>query len=366
VKRIAVRLPNPVGDVVAATPLLRVLRQRNPMARIIVAGSRPAIELLQGLPTIDEYAELGPETRTGALGPWRQAEALRHLYADTIYLLPNSTSSALAAALAKIPARIGRQAPLRGLLLTETLPRIREARPMTELYVELDGATEAPPIELAVTERERKLAEETVDALGQHELEPPFFAVAPGAAFGPSKIYPAEMTAEALRLTAERTGLQPLLFGSPAESGLIREIKQRCKAAGCTVPFMHASIGEMKALLSWCKLMLTMDNGARHVAAALGVPQVVLFGATDPAWTDYCRARTTFLRREEVDCSPCHKKVCPIDLRCLRRIEPAVVADAAVNALRLQEERDRLSREAAAPEGAAGAAPPGEKEAGPA
>ncbi|MBL7007511.1 MAG: lipopolysaccharide heptosyltransferase II [Planctomycetes bacterium] len=348
-KRIAVRLPNPIGDVVAATPLLRLLRQRNPMARIIAAGPRPAMELLQGLSTIDEFAELGAETRKGLLGPWREAEVLRRLYADTIYLLPNSFSSALAAALARIPARIGRRTVLRSLLLNESLPAIRKARPMTELYVELDGATEAPPIELAVTERESRLAQETVDALEQHGLRPPFLAVAPGAAFGPSKIYPPEMTAEAVRLCAERTGLQPVLFGSPAESGLIRDIKQRCKAAGCTVPFMHASIGEMKALLSWCRLLLTMDNGSRHVAAALGVPQVVLFGATDPAWTDYCRARTTFLRREEVECSPCHKKVCPIDHRCLRRIEPAVVAEAVVKALRLQEERERLSGPAGAP-----------------
>ncbi len=348
-KRIAVRMPNPVGDVVAATPLLSLLRQRNPLARIIAVGGRPAMELLQGLTTIDEYAELLPETRKGMLGPWREAEALRQLFADTIYLLPNSFSSALAASLARIPDRIGRRSPLRGPLLTEALPSVGQPRPMTELYVELDGGAEAPPIELVVTERERRLAQETIDALAKHDVVPPFLAVAPGAAFGPSKIYPAEMTAQAVVQSAERTGLQPVLFGSPAESDLIRDIKGRCKAADCVVPFLHASIGEMKALLGWCQAMLTMDNGARHVAAALGVPQIVLFGATDPAWTDYCRARTTFLRREEVECSPCHKKVCPIDLRCLRRIEPAVVAEAVAKAVQLQQERDRLRDQGESP-----------------
>lgn len=343
-KRIAVRLPNPIGDVVAATPLLRLLRRRNPLARIIAVGRRSAVELLQGLATVDEFAELPFEKRRGAGAPWREAEVLRGIFADTLYLLPNSLSSALAAFLARVPNRVGRAAPLRSLLLTEVLPRVRAPQPMTEIYVELDGANEAPPIELAVTERERQLAEETLAGLAAHGIAPPFLAVAPGAAFGPSKIYPAEMTAEAIVLAAAASGLQPVLFGAPAESALIRDIKERCRSAGTTVPFLYASVGEMKALLERCRVMLSMDNGARHVAAALGVPQIVLFGATDPRWTDYCRARTTFLRRAEVECSPCHLKECPIDLRCLRRISPAEVAEAVRRAAELQAERESLER----------------------
>ncbi len=358
-KRIAVRLPNPIGDVVAATPLLRLLRQRNPLARILAVGTRPAVELLQGLPTVDEFAELPGEARRGLLAPWHEARVLRQLFADTVYLLPNSFSSALAAFLAGVPDRIGRRGSGRSPLLTETLPAVRQARPMTELYVELDGASEAPPIELSVTEREARLCSETLEALSGYDIGPPFLAVAPGAAFGPSKVYPAEMTAAAVLRIHERSGLQPLLFGSPAESALCREIKERCQEGGVRAPFMHASIGEMKALLPHCRVLLTMDNGARHVAAALGVPQVVLFGATDPAWTDYCRARTTFLRREEVECSPCHKKECPIDLRCLRRIEPEVVAEAVDKAAQLQLERERLAAEAAADAAAPPPAGPG-------
>ncbi|RMH02280.1 MAG: glycosyltransferase family 9 protein [Planctomycetota bacterium] len=327
-KRIAVRLPNPIGDVVAATPLLRLLRADDSEARILAVGGPAAQEILAGLATVDEFALLEPHDRRGPLAPWREAKVLRRLFAEEILLLPNSFSSALAAALAGIPVRVGRRRGPRSLLLTRRLPPIRRPRPMTDLYAEFVGADAAPPPELRVTEHEERLARETLEALAGHDIRPPFLAVAPGAAFGPAKVYPPEMTARAICLAAERTGLQPVLFGAPSESPLARRIEDRCRAAGCRAPFLHASIGEMKALLAHCRVLLSMDNGARHVAAALGVPQVVLFGATDPAWSDFGTARTTFLRREEVECSPCHRRVCPIDLRCLRRIEPAEVADA--------------------------------------
>jgi len=200
---------------------------------------------------------------------------------------------------------------------------------MTKIYAEFLGESQEPRTKLIISAKGSRLAKDTIEALAENKIIPPFLGIAPGAAFGPSKIYPPELMAEAIRLATKATGLQPIYFGAPNESELIRSIKKLAPA-----PFMHSSIEEMKALLKHCRVLLTMDNGARHMAAALDIPQVVLFGATDPQWTTFQGELTVGLRKENVECSPCHKKVCPTDHRCLVTITPAEVAEAVVDAAR--------------------------------
>ena len=186
--RIAVRLPNPVGDVVAATPLLKILRRQNPEARLLAVGDERAAEVLAGFDPIDEFEVIDSRERRGWLGPRREARRLRRLMVNRILLLPNSFSSAYAAWLAGIPERIGRQAWGRTCLLSDSLPPISEdgPRPMTQVYSELVGEVKPPAISLATTMREETLAQETLEGLAKHDIHPPFLGVAPGAAFGPS------------------------------------------------------------------------------------------------------------------------------------------------------------------------------------
>ncbi|MCH2112305.1 MAG: glycosyltransferase family 9 protein [Planctomycetes bacterium] len=327
-KRIGIRLPNPIGDVVAATPLLRLIRQRNPDSRIAIIGSSKACEVLAGLDTYDEVEVLETRALHGLSSFRHQAHQLKRLVLDQIYLLPNSASSAWAATLAGIPHRIGRRALGRSVFLTERLPRVREAMAMTRIYSEFVGESMPPPLELEVGPRGQRLAQETLAALAENGYHPPFLGVAPGAAFGSSKVYPAKLMSEAVRRAHKATGLQPLYFGAPEEAPLIRRVK-----ADYPAPFMHSSLAEMKALLQECKVLLTMDSGARHLAAALKVPQVVIYGSTNPEWTTFEQELTVTLRREDVDCSPCHRKTCPIDHRCMTRITPGEVADATETAI---------------------------------
>ena len=328
--RIAVRLPNPLGDVLAATPLLRLLRRRTPDAHLLAVGGAKAVALLRGLDSVDELVELPPREGNGAGGPFAEARALRALRADLIYVLPNSWSAAWAARWARIPQRIGRRARGRGPLLSKRLPSIREPRPMTELYGELASALpgELPRIELRVTDHERERAAARLAAL-LPERGSGVLAVAPGAAFGPSKIYPAGALGRAMAMAREHTGLNPLVVGAPSEEALLREVGGHGGA-----PVAVADVGEMKGLLAASEVLLTMDSGARHLGAALGVPQVVLYGPTDPRWSAFARERTIAIRVSGVGCMPCHRKVCPIDHRCMEWIAPGRVAGAVDQALR--------------------------------
>lgn len=322
-----VRLPNPVGDVVMTTPLLRCLRSALPGTRILVAGKSVFEPLLAGLSTIDQFLALPSGVRA-------QARVLRSAEADLALLLPNSWSSALAARLARIPRRIGRRAQGRGALLTTRLPAVGPARPMTQVYLEMLAALriavpragEGPRAELC-------LATEV-------ELPPRFLGIAPGAAFGPSKCYPLGQLVPAVESIVAHTGLTPLLIGSPSEQDLLKKTAEALCAVGLDPQLPHpGGLDAAKQRIGSCALLITMDSGARHIAAALGVPQVVIYGPTHPEWSAHALDTTTILRRNELDCLNCHEKVCPIDHRCMTRIASDDLVAACLARLGQKAER---------------------------
>jgi len=338
---VGVRLPNPVGDVVAAIPFLAALRRRSTGCRIFAYGSEKACKVLEGLPHLDEQVTLPAGSLSGLRGVRSQAFVLRSRRTRRVFLLPNSWSSAAAACIARVPVRIGRRARGRSALLTRALPAIGTPRPMTGLYLEFlspadvaSGPSSPPALTTPLLHAAR--AEARLAQAAREGITAPFLAVAPGAAFGPSKIYPPALLAQALGKVREESGLTPLLLGSAAEAPLLAELAARVGPPVLDTGLWPASLGEMKALLVRSEVLLSMDTGARHLAAALGIPQVVLFGPTDPRWSDFHLERTLKLRREEVSCSPCHLKRCPIDHRCLAEIPPQQVAAAVRKALDLR------------------------------
>lgn len=315
-----VRLPNPLGDVVMATPLLRSLRNGLAQTRIVVAGNAPYAELLEGLNSFDAFLPLDRQTP--------HANVLRQANADVALLLPNSWSSVLAAKRAGIPLRIGRRNQARQILLHKSLPPIPAAAPMTELYADF-----LPTLGL----KREVLAAELV-SVGPAATPLPshmaFLGVAPGAAFGPSKCYPKELLLDALGQLHQQQGLVPIWLGSPNEREQLQELAAALPFDSILPSQTANGLEEAKALIQHCKVVLTMDNGARHMAAALGVAQVVLYGPTHPAWSAHALEHTTLLRRDELDCLNCHQQVCPkVDHPCMNRIHPADVVAALLAAL---------------------------------
>lgn len=323
-----------------ATPLLRSLRRQLPAARVVACGDAAFGPLLEGLDSFDAFLPLDAAARRGR-GAWkRQAEVLRGAQADVALLLPNSWSTAAAAWRAGIPLRVGRRAQGRGLLLQRRLPPIPGPAPMTGLYADflepLGLRREVPHAELAAGEPRTALP------------DAPLLGVAPGAAFGPSKQLPDATLVTAMDLLHEEHGLVPVLLGSPAEQRWLAELAARVQAPAVLVDPTHGGLDEAKALIARCAALLAMDNGARHMAAALGVPQLAVYGPTHPAWSAHALEGTRLLRREELDCLGCHHKRCPLpDHPCMRRITPRDLVDGVVAAMRLP--RSAASAAAAGP-----------------
>lgn len=330
-RRIVVRLPNWVGDAVMATPALRALRAAYPDAWIALAG-RPALaELLAGLPSFDAYL---PDASRGVLA---QARALRATGAELAVLFPDSPRAALAPFLARIPRRAGyARDPLRRLLLSDALAPPREAGrrvpiSMIERYLRVTRALGCPD---RGDELELRVEPELAERVGKDLLrrgareDARLLLVTPGAAFGSSKLWPPAHFAQACDALAQRHGLLPVIAPAPSEREIARAVAARMTQRPLVIESPEATLGELKALVARASLLLTNDTGPRQIAVALGRPAVVLMGPTDPRHTAHHLTRQRVLR-EDVPCSPCHHRRCPIDHRCMTRLAPERAVAAA-------------------------------------
>lgn len=340
--KLLVRAPNWVGDAVLSLPALRAIRRVFPEALLAVLARPWVAPLYRRESAVDEVL-----LHTAAPGPgdwggkWRLARRLRAQGFDCAILLQNAFEAALLACLAGIRRRIGYARDARGFLLTEAVPPPRAGEiPRHEAYYYLEllrraGFIKALPeigvIELDAAAEARRRGRRRLDDAG---LSGNVIGVSPGAAFGGAKRWPAERFAAAARLLASARGMTVAVFGSAGDAPLCARLAADLQSTGVAVRNFagQTSLEEFIELAAACALFLTNDSGAMHIAAALQVPTVAVFGPTDP-WATGPKGARTRVVREPLDCSPCKLRECPIDHRCMRRITPEAVADVALELL---------------------------------
>ncbi|HET8759528.1 MAG TPA: lipopolysaccharide heptosyltransferase II, partial [Nitrospiria bacterium] len=216
--------PNWIGDAVMATPTLAALRAGFPDARITVLARAGVVDVLTGHPAIDEVMLDDRRGRhRGAAGRLRLASDLRGRGFDGVLLLPNSFASALVAALARVPARVGYRTDGRGALLTTALAPPRKPAPhMTAYYLGLLApwalAGDPRAVTLAVTDAERDAASRRLAEWGIGREER-VVAVNPGAAYGSAKRWPSDRFAAVSRRLVQ-DGAAVLVLGAASERGL--------------------------------------------------------------------------------------------------------------------------------------------------
>lgn len=317
-RAIVVRVANWLGDTIMALPALRALRAARPAARITLVG--PWAPLLAGQAVADitlAYPRRFAERR-------RLGRCLREDPPDVALLLPNSFESALAAWWWRSKRRIGFDTDGRRRLLTDAVvrpsPRRHQVDEYAALLAPLDIRVEegAPPTwKLGPSAELRGELDSLLKAAGVSP-EARIIGFHLGAAFGSSKLWPAESFGQ-LSGRLRRAGFTPLLLGS-AEDGPRADAV--ATAAGSPVVSL---VGRdrpalLPSLLSRLSCLVSGDTGVAHLGAALGVPTVTLFGPTDPRVTAPLGATARVLYRA-VACSPCFLRSCPIDHRCMRRID---------------------------------------------
>ncbi|MGC1107510.1 MAG: lipopolysaccharide heptosyltransferase II [Candidatus Acidiferrales bacterium] len=337
--RILVRATNWVGDAIMSIPALYAIRQRWPEAQITILARPGVAALYSGQPFVDRVKVLDVASRS-PMAMERAARELREEQFDCAILLPNAFSAAWLVWRAKIPQRIGYARDGRGVLLSKAVavPRTGEI-PAHEMFYYLELLRRAGWLESIpdVTQISLNLSAGTVKAaearLREAGVRPEAkrIALAPGAAYGSAKCWPPERFAVVADALVDEFGADVILFGARSELEICRQIADRMHhhpiiLAGQT------SIGELPALFSQCSLFVGNDSGAMHVAAAVGVPVVAVFGSTDPQGTAPVTSQWKLVQHP-VACSPCFLRECPIDHRCMLRVPVQAVRDAAVQSL---------------------------------
>ncbi|MGE0592630.1 MAG: lipopolysaccharide heptosyltransferase II [Vicinamibacterales bacterium] len=323
--------PNWLGDAVMALPALADIRRAFPAARLVVAARRSVAGLFALVPGVDAVVPLDWRGRRG-WSVFRQDRArLAAAGAGLAVLLPNSFASALLVWRAGVRERWGYRADWRAGLLSRGVPRPTE-RPLhqADYYQRLTAAVgiapgpQQPVLQVpaaAVDEARRLLAASGWDGVR------PLYVLAPGAAYGGAKRW--ELSSAAAVVAAlVRDGATCVLVGSAADAPATRTVKQSAAAhvidlAGATT---IESLAGVCTLASAC---VSNDSGAMHLAAAVGVPLVALFGPTNERETSPLAASEGQVRilATTAACRPCMLRECPIDHRCMTGLSPAQVLE---------------------------------------
>ncbi len=339
-QHIAVFLPNWIGDVAMATPLLRALRRRYPHPTRLIGVMRSyVVDVLAGTPWLDEVMTYVPGSWPSSVSLVRQ---LRARSLDVAVLLTNSFRTAAIAYLAGAKTRVGYARGGRGWLLNRRLVAPRVAgkfvpAPVLDYYLELAYALGCPPespqLELATSLEDERRA----DAVWQRFQLPndrSVVALNNGGAFGAAKLWPTEHFATLARRIATELDKRVLVLCGPSERDLARAVVVAADHPGVTsIADEQLSIGLTKACVRRSRLLVTTDSGPRHFAAAFDVPVITLFGPTHIAWSENHFRRAEHLQLS-LACSPCQQRVCPLGHhKCMRELSPDRVFKSVAKAL---------------------------------
>jgi len=327
VSRVLVRATNWLGDAVMSLPAVRAIRSIFPHAHLAVAARSSVAGLYARESSVDQVIRYDARTLAAKRA---FAVALRAERFECAILLQNAFDAALMAWMAGIPERIGYRRDGRGFLLTRAVPVPEPGEiPRHERFYYLEllrraGLMEQYPecadIRLDGIAAARDAGARRLAGMG---VAAPVIGISPGAAFGGAKRWLPERFAEA----AAKLAGSVLVFGSASERELCARVA--AQTGGLNLAG-ETTLGEFIDLASVCRLFLTNDSGAMHVAAALGVPTVAVFGATDDATTGPTGELARVVRAH-AECSPCLRRECPIDHRCMTRVSAEAVVAAAVS-----------------------------------
>lgn len=324
-KKILVRMPNWIGDLVMALPVLQDLKEKYPQSQLTAMCKSSLADLLDHNPYVNEVFSF-----KNSKGVFFRRESHRNVIRklhtgsyDLGILLTNSLSSAWCFWQGNIKFRIGYKGDFRSSLLTHpiTFPEGRDHQHLVLTYKKL---LEPLGVEHTSTKPELFLLEEDIQAayslLARYGVnkEHTIVGINPGAAYGSAKCWlPERFEGVAQKLLKADPNIRVVFFGDHQGSELIKTICQNFSSRVVNLAG-QTTLKELMALIKVCRVFLTNDSGPMHIADALGTPLLALFGSTNSVATGPFTQKN--ILRKEVKCSPCYKRECPIDFRCMKSI----------------------------------------------
>ncbi|MFC1859184.1 lipopolysaccharide heptosyltransferase II [Thermodesulfobacteriota bacterium] len=333
VRRLLVRSTNWIGDAIMTTPAVRAIRKNFPDAEISVLAKPWVAPIFESNPYTDQILIYDTHAKhKGIIGKFRVGRELKPLRFDAAILLQNAFEAAVITFIAGIPARIGFNTDGRRFLLTHAVPCKPETKKIhqTDYYLEiLRGValeTDGRHLDLVLSEADKLRATEVLRQYGVTEKDI-LVGINPSATFGPAKQWFPERFARLSDKISESFGTRILIFGGPGDIELGKKILHFMQQQPINLTGM-TSLGEAMALIARCNLFITNDSGLMHVAAALDVPQVAIFGSTNSTTTGPMGSKSSTIQ-VPMACSPCLKPQCPDGhLNCMTLIDVDMVFEA--------------------------------------
>ncbi len=332
-KKILLRAPNWIGDTAVATPAMKAIRATFSDAEITVMVRPSVTGFFASAKFVDR---VWTEPKAAGIGDWlRVMMQVRRQHYDLAILFPNSFESAAMVFLGGVPQRVGYAMDSRGFMLTHKVHGVRRKIHQVTYYLELAKAVGAdvshPSMEIVSRPEDRANARSLLAASGIPR-DAGFMVLSPGAAFGAAKRWGDHQFAAAADKLGEEYGLAVAIVGSIGERSISESISTNMRHAAVVLNG-KTSLETLIGLIAESTLLLGNDSGPVHLAAALGIPTVAVFGATDYIVAAPYSPRGRAVR-EPVDCSPCWLRECPIDHRCMTRVTPEMVCAAAREVLK--------------------------------
>ncbi|TDU70979.1 lipopolysaccharide heptosyltransferase II [Prosthecobacter fusiformis] len=323
-----VRSPNWLGDACMAFPAVRAMKAGRPDCKITVFGPEKLRELWESQPEVDRY--IGKENKEGLFSVARRIKKTG-VRIDAAILLTNSTRSTLEFWLAGIPRLVGYKGSLRSRFLTQIIkePPKTLGPPMHHTLRYLHVAKTCG----ADIEGWDAILPVNTPPAGS----PIRIGICAGAEYGQAKRWPMDRFADVMKqVSAGHPEIEWAFFGAPGEAAMGEQLSQMVGEVKHRNLVGKTRLSGLITELRSCHLLVTNDTGTMHLAAALGVPTVSIFGSTEPVLTGPLGPQHTVIRHH-VPCSPCFKRECPFGhYECMTRVTPAQVAAAV---------EDRLARQ---------------------
>ena len=326
VQQLLVRGPNWLGDAVMCEPALRSLRRLFPQASITLLVKPSVARLFDLHPAVDRILLYDDKGRhAGWAGKWRLAGDLRQQSFDMAVLFQNAFEAALLTMLAGIRRRYGYATDGRSFLLSEPVATHDRRNPVHQIEYYWDmlkplglmGCPDQPTLYVSADE-ERSMADRLAQAgIAAADV---VIGINPGSTYGGAKRWLPDRFAEATERICgalNHSGQRPAVavIGAKGEEPLGHDIASRLTAHSAVLSG-STTIRELMAVIKRCAVLVTNDTGPMHIASALGVPVVAIFGPTDWRTTSPAGEGHALLRHP-VDCAPCMLRECPIDHRCM-------------------------------------------------
>jgi heptosyltransferase-2 len=334
--KILIRATNWVGDAVMALPALRAVRGQLRDAEISIVARPYVADIYRDQQICDQLINYDVQgIHAGLSGRERLAADLRARKFDVALLFQNAFDAAWLAWRANIPERIGYARDGRSFLLTKAVPvpKPGEIPPHeTFYYLELlrRAGWKVPQSDVSFIsmivpdEKRARAAKFLVDAGARPRVAR--IAIGAGASYGSARCWPPSRYAEVANRLQAQGDADIILFGTAAETAVSSAIVADLRRPAIDLTG-KTDIADLPALLSQCHLFVGNDSGAMHVAAAVGLPVVAIFGPTDPHGTAPVTPRCTLVQ-EKPYCSPCFLRRCPTDHRCMTKVTPDMVEAA--------------------------------------